>query len=129
MQISEFIDKHNLKLTKVEYRDSNPNFDDSDMDHWTVTLKHGRKQMSLPFSKGTGHHGREPELDEVLDCLISDANSVRWENFEGFAANMGYDSDSRKAEKIYKACERSAKRLEKFLGDAYEEALDDVEGM
>lgn len=41
---------------------------------------------------------------------------------------MGYCEDSRKAERIYKLCERGAAKLKSFLGDElYEELLYNTE--
>jgi len=70
-----------------------------------------------------------PELDTVLDCLRSDAES--WENarnFEDFCAEFGYDTDSRKAEGIYRACGEVAKELKFLLGSAnYKKLTEEVE--
>lgn len=46
-----------------------------------------------------------PTLAEVLSAMVSDANCVRFgQSFEDFAAECGYDTDSRAAERIYNAC-------------------------
>jgi hypothetical protein len=75
-------------------------------------------KMTVYFSKGTGHHGAEPTVEEVLDCLSSDAAGIEnASNFEDWCSEYGYDTDSRSAEKTFKACEHSAKRLRNFLGD------------
>ncbi len=75
-------------------------------------------RMTLHFSKGVGHHGQAPEVTEVLDCLASDAAGIEnSQDFEGFCSEYGYDTDSRKAEKTYKACVHQTERLKRFLGD------------
>lgn len=102
----------------VEYgAPSNSYFGDSDP--WTVTLRFGRRRMTVPFYMGYGHNGREPLVGEVLECLLSDANASE-DGLEEFCANLGLDADSRKAERTYKACVRTAKRLQQFLGNEYE---------
>ena len=61
-----------------------------------------RKQtlrMTVYFSQGYGHNGREPKTADVLDCLSSDAASIGNTDFEMWCNDLGYDSDSRKAEK------------------------------
>jgi hypothetical protein len=46
-----------------------------------------------------------PTLDDVLDCLVSDAGSVRHgQDFAEWCSEFGYDVDSRKAYKSYKGC-------------------------
>ncbi len=60
----------------------------------------------------------EPTFDEVLLCLVQDAGARHFESFEAWAAEHGYDSDSRKAEAVYRACMECAKALLKlFAGE------------
>lgn len=59
-----------------------------------------------------------PKLDSVMYCLISDADVINYASYEDWAANFGYDEDSRKGEKIYKDCLASALQLRSVLGDA-----------
>lgn len=46
-----------------------------------------------------------------------------WHDFEDFCAEMGYDSDSRSAEAIWKACAKVETSLKRLLGDDYETFL------
>lgn len=117
--IAEFIAKHKITMT-VERADSNPNMDDGSnrMDHWRCKLKCARRQMSLIFSMGTGHNGKEPDLKGVLDCLASDSTGIEnARDFEDWASEYGFNTDSRKAERTYKICQGQAKRLRQLLGD------------
>lgn len=112
-----------------EWADSNPyNPDWKDASHYKCVLNAGRKQMTTYFSMGLAHT-KEPEVQDVLDCLASDSASVEnKDNFESWASEFGYDIDSRKAERIYIACERQARKLKQFLGeDKYYELLWEVE--
>jgi hypothetical protein len=81
--------------------------------------------MTTYFSMGYGHKGAKPEAVDVLSCLANDAAGV--ENaggFEDWCAEYGYETDSRKAERIYKTCIHQSKRLRQFLGgEAYEQLL------
>ena len=104
MNIQQFITKNNIKMT-VKPRLANPLMDSAGMDHWTCHLTANKKKMSLAYSMGSGHKGREPRLDEVLECLASDVNCVD-STFANFCNELGYNQDSRKAERIYKACKR-----------------------
>ncbi|HVT61903.1 MAG TPA: hypothetical protein VHD33_00235 [Legionellaceae bacterium] len=116
MTIQEFIAKHGIKMI-AERTDSNPNMVDSTWraDHWKVRFSFGKRRMTTYFSMGYGHNGKAPEADDVLNCLISDC-SVIDQTFEDWAGDFGYDTDSRKAEKTYKACIKTGNRLLKFLG-------------
>ena len=86
------------------------------------------------FSMGSGHVRRKypklrvdgplhnplvfpnPTVEQVLDCLVLDASC--WESnrtFEDFCAELGYDTDSRKAERVYQACGECYKQLQEWL--------------
>lgn len=125
MNTRTFVDKHRIRMD-VEQTDSNPSMDDDPkhpMDHWRCTLRMGSRRMTVVFSMGMGHRGKEPDAASVLDCLLSDSSSVdNARGFEDWCRDFGYDTDSRRAERTYKACERQAEKLRKFLGDLYEDA-------
>jgi hypothetical protein len=85
---------------------------------WRVRLTLGRRQMTVPFYQGPAHT-REPTAADVLSCLALDARCGEGD-FAGFCDDMGYDQDSRKAEKLYQSCVETSKRLRKFLGPHYD---------
>ena len=119
LTLAQFVERHGVTMT-AKRCDRNPNMDrEADMDHWRCTLRcHGRR-VSLVFSKGFGHHGKPAELMDVLDCIVSDAAGV--ENARDFAdwcGEYGYDIDSRRAERIWRACQRQAKQLRTLLGSS-----------
>lgn len=84
---------------------------------WKVTLKNGRgNSYTVPFYKGVGLEDTAPTALEVLECLVRDAAGYRdASSFEEWAEDLGYDTDSREAEKTYNACNRIADRLGTFL--------------
>lgn len=55
-----------------------------------------------------------PSLLEVCYCLGLDAQSGA-ESFEDFCASLGYDTDSRKARKMWKSCRKIAFKLGREL--------------
>lgn len=59
-----------------------------------------------------------PEIDEVLSCLLSDADFGN-ESFNDFCDNLGYSSDSIKAFDVYRSCMDTGKRLRVALGENY----------
>jgi hypothetical protein len=124
--LAEFINKHGVRMT-CEPTDRNPLMDPdgSRMDHWHCVLRCGGRQMTLTFSMGVAHAGREPKADEVLNCIASDSASIEnARSFEDWAGELGYDEDSRKAEKVYKACQAQAEKAKALLGEvAYGELL------
>jgi hypothetical protein len=117
VSIAEFVAVNRITMT-AQRVSANPNMQsDTRMDHWKVQFSMGRKRMTAYFSMGLGHNGRMPEAEDVLDCLASDSASVdNARGFEDWASDFGYDTDSRTAEKTFKACEHAATRLSNFLG-------------
>ena len=70
---------------------------------------------------GRGHvNGTKPlmpKLEDVFYSLVLDSSVLDESSFESWAASFGYDSDSRKAEKIYRDCLEIALKLRNALGD------------
>ena len=70
---------------------------------------------------GSFWHTREipaPNLADVMYSLVSDSTAIEYANFEEWADNLGFNSDSRKDEAIYKQCLDIALKLRLMLGDA-----------
>jgi hypothetical protein len=62
---------------------------------------------------------RPPERNEVLACLASDCQ-LGDQRFEDFCADLGYDTDSRKAYVSYEACREQMYELRRLFGAQYE---------
>lgn len=92
--------------------------------HYKVTLRKGPKRMLVYWSAGSGVP-EPPKVDEILDNIAADAASFEnARSFEDWAGEYGYDTDSRKAEKIYRTVGDQAKKLKQLLGDElYKELL------
>lgn len=123
--LTEFISDHNISMD-CEKTGSNPNMDSMPEGscHYRCTFFAGERMrgpFEVPFSRGPALEG-EPTAEDVLDCLASDASGVEnARNFEEWASEYGYDTDSRKAERTYNIVREQAKQLRGFLGsDAYE---------
>ncbi len=131
MTIHEFIATHKITMT-CDRADSNPAMDATapgSMDHWKCKLAHTSHRMTVPFSMGYGYNGKEPTAADVLSCLASDASGIT-SDFEEWARDLGYDPDSRTAERTYKACVKSAEKLKTFLGaDLYDTLLYHTEAL
>lgn len=115
---------------KVTQTDSNPNMDNSEnMDHWRCCLRRNGRQLTVIFSMGSGHNGRQPEASDVLDCLASDADSYNnSSSFEDWAADYRYDANSRTAERTYNTIGTQTGKLRRFLGNIlYKELLYNVD--
>src|SRR5215469_3741015 len=94
---------------------------------YDVTLRRKRRQLTIKFGMGLGLSG-EPPAGDVLSSLLMDASGYdNARSFEEWAGEYGYDTDSRKAERIYRQVEAQTAKLRKFLGDDYDAYLWETE--
>ena len=124
MTTQSFAEKHGIEFD-FTVAEENPNMDgipEGSM-HYLCTFSLAGVTMDVPFSMGPALC-RDPELGEVLDCLLADAwGLANSRSFEDWAAELGYDEDSRKAEKTYRAVERQTRQLREFLGNHWEDFM------
>lgn len=139
MTMAEFIQREGLTMKAAEVG-SRP---DSLMDspgarHWRCVLESwvpapfggglvertGRK-MVIFFTQGSAHT-EAPTLADVLDCMASDSTFSG--DFADFCSELGYDEDSRQAERIFKATKRQTAKLLDLFGETadYCPVLDDL---
>ena len=71
----------------------------------------------------TGSALGEPDAADVLACLLSDVRGVEdARSFEDWASDLGFDPDSRTAEKCFRVCLRLSPKVRRFMGDLYDTA-------
>lgn len=124
MNLDEFITKYNITMD-AEYAENNPNMDGNQiMNHYIVTLHHDDREYSLYFSQGLGIKC-EPTAKRVLESVLMDVSCVEsGQTFEDFCAEIGYDADSRRAERIYNACLKERDQIGELFGpEVYEEFI------
>lgn len=126
--IVTFIKENGITMTtqRILSRENNDIDCGRDARHWNVTLVRGNHRLKTQFTQGSAHT-EPPTIEEMLDCLVSDALSVdenperppnyafKARPFEDWCGDFGYDPDSRKAEKVYSACVDVAKKLRSLL--------------
>lgn len=132
IKLATFIKRHGLTMTVKhlgQETETSGQFRDT-KDKWRCIISRPgfKGKFVTPFSCGSGHNGKAPELPDVLDCMASDSATVEnARGFEDWAGELGYETDSRAHEKIYKAVQRQRDKLKAFLGDEYETLLWHVE--
>ncbi len=136
----QYASRHGITLQAVSVPE-NPNMHrDSqekpwEADHWYVTLGlvASKKNFTLYFSKGVGLRVKpnkiayprpiKPSITEILECLQSDFSGLG-EEFEEWASGLGYDTDSRKAERTWETVKRQAREFRALVGiDAMNELM------
>ena len=132
MTYKQFCMKNKIMM-KTEWADSNPNCDTfpQGSSHWKCILRRrdamADKQMTVYYSMGPAHCC-EPTVHDVINSLALDSIGVAdGQSFEEWAYEYGYETDSRAAERTYKACKKQTARLLTFLGGARFKKLRDCE--
>ena len=90
---------------------------------YTVELRYQGRKYTFPYWTGPGWD-RDPTTCDAAGSILMDASS--YENargFEDWAADLGYDTDSRTAERVYRAVERAHANVKRLLGPDFREFL------
>jgi hypothetical protein len=143
--VADFVAKHGITMTSERtYPDKSKMKDKYEREafHFSCTFRRAGSMLDhvTTFTMGAGHAVKNPgtgKMDaptpnaaEVLDCLRSDAQSVdNARDFEDWASDLGYDTDSRKAYAVWEACKEEGRKLRFFLGDDLYRELMDCEPM
>lgn len=77
---------------------------------------HRGKDFTVFYSMGSAYTGK-PKTSDVIHSLLMDSEAAE-ESFEDWCSNFGYDSDSRKAERTYRACMETAKKMHRLFTEA-----------
>lgn len=130
--IESFIGRLGLTMSSKP-ADANPNMEHDDWhdsaSHYRCTIRLGKRRMTVYFSQGMAHHD-DPALDSVLNCLALESAGVEEGGFEEWARNLGYDEDSRRAEKAFRVSLRQTERLRGLLGEGeYRRLLYETESL
>lgn len=90
-----------------------------DCDQWNATLTYEGREIETKFHTGLGFT-TEPTVDDVLHSLFIDGRASEYDNFEDWASDFGYDTDSRRAEQTYNSCLENGIKVRTLLGNSVE---------
>jgi hypothetical protein len=125
-QAQDFLKKTHTDL-KVKFLETAKYFDDDkeERDIYRVTVRRVpqgaayKKSFSFKFGQSINcsKTGEEPTAYDVLTCLTKYDPGT----FENFCGEYGYDTDSRKAEKVYKAVVKEFAGVNRLFSDVIED--------
>lgn len=118
-QANDFAKKHGVKLSFVGDPQYKKHFID-DKDYRFVfkcKLTRNKKSYTFDFGQSIKEGSSEPTLYDVLTCL----QKYEVGTFENFCGDFGYDEDSRKAEKVYKAVYKEYDNVNRLFSDCLDE--------
>lgn len=122
--LENFITENKVRLSCEWVSERPDHLMDSRMNHWKCKLSANGRIFTFYFSQGYGFHGAEPTLPDVLESFASDFRPEQ--SFEEFCDDYGYDEDSRKAERIYKAVVKQNAAIERLFGSEKIELLQEI---
>ena len=80
-------------------------------------LSRNRKSYAFEFGQSIANGNNDPNMYDILTCLTK----YDPETFDNFCAEFGYDINSRKDEKTYKAVCKEFAAVERLFGDIMDE--------
>jgi hypothetical protein len=90
---------------------------------YKVELRYQGRRAQFPWKQGEGIT-TDPTAADVLEAILSDcAGYDNSADFEDWAGQDGYDTDSRTAERVYRAVEKQRAKVARLLGNDYEAAV------
>jgi hypothetical protein len=118
-QAQAFATKHGIKLTFIGEPGYKKHFANDKDCRWVFKCRLSRKGKSYTFNFGqsTAAGATEPSMYDVLTCLQKNDP----ETFENFCSMYDYNTDSRTAERTYKAVCKEYAAVERLFGDILEE--------
>lgn len=94
---------------------------DKSFDHANMIKAACETGKKAKYFVNTGFIGKGepilPSIEDVYYSLIINSSVLDYSTFESWASDFGYDPDSRKGEKIYRACLEIALALRSAIGE------------
>lgn len=119
-RLRNYVEARGLRVEILSGPDANTDEYNWQYHAYTLKLTNGElgTKMTIPWRQGIGitdDPSDRPEL--VFECLIIDAwGYLQAQSFEDWAGEYGYDTDSRKAEQMYRELEARTTAFLDFIG-------------
>ena len=113
-----FADVNNVKL-KINGRKYGKHFAEDKESRYifNCTLSRNRKRYTFNFGQSIAAGSVEPTMYDILTCLTK----YNPETFEDFCSEYGYNTDSIKALKTYKAVQREFNGVNRLFSDVLDQ--------
>jgi len=119
LQAENFAQKFGVKLSFIGNPQYKKHFIGEKSERWVYKCRLTRegRRYTFDFGQSINNGCVEPRMYEILGCL----EKYDPEDFDNFCGNYGYDTDSRAAEKIYKAVCKEYTAVERLFSDCLDE--------
>lgn len=119
-------DRITIDVYEVSERPDNFFDDIAGSRHFQFTIhdggRNGQTVYTGYYSQGPGITGRPSEVD-IFAAVLKDCDNAD-QDFEDWADDLGFDSDSRKAEKIWRQCVKTRDALDGAVSCTLEEWIE-----
>lgn len=123
-QANDFAKKHGIGLfiNSSEYK---KHFSEDTQERYVFncTLRHNGKQFTFNYGQSIQAGGQEPTMYDILTCM----QKYEVGTFDDFCGNYGYDNDSIKAHKVYKAVAREYKNMLRVFGETILDEMQEIQ--
>ena len=117
IKANRFAEKYGVRLSVLDMSYGKYFHDDTHERYiFKMRLQRGRKSYTFTFGQSLYNGSSEPKMYDVLSCL----QKYDCGTFEDFCSEFGYDTDSRRAERIYKGCVKEYNAVVRLFGDSGE---------
>lgn len=117
--IAQFIAQHGITASIVSIARRTDGVDSfgSDCSHFRVTFRKAgtASRFTVQFSQGSGHNGKTPKAEDVLDCVASDVQGIEGRTFADWCSDFGMETDARQR-RTFKMIEAQRAKLHAILG-------------
>ena len=119
-QANDFMEKTGTTM-KAVYVDHKPYFvdDKESRDIYRITLKRNGDKYTFRF--GQSIHNSDGNTPPTPYDVLASITKNDPESFENFCSEYGYDTDSRKALKVYHAVAKEWENVKRLFSDVMEE--------
>jgi hypothetical protein len=123
-QAQDFATKHGIELI-INSSDYKKHFQDDKEERYVFncTLIYNRKRFTFNFGQSIQAGGEEPTMYDILTCM----QKYEIGTFDNFCGDFGYDNDSIKAHKVYKAVVREYKNMLRVFGETILNEMQEIQ--
>ena len=117
-QANDFAKKYGVKIAVLN-KEYKKHFSDDDQKRWVFKLRltRNKKQYTFEFGQSIAEGEMPPTIYDVLSCL----QKYEIGTFQDFCYDFGYNDDSIRAYKTYKAVLKEYNAVNRLFGDVLDE--------
>ena len=117
-QANDFAKKYGVKIVVLS-KEYKKHFEDDDQNRWVFKLRltRNKKKYTFEFGQSIACGEMIPTMYDVLACL----QKYEIGTFQDFCSDFGYNDDSIRAYKTYKAVLKEYNAVNRLFGDVLDE--------